>query len=63
MVMLVILIILAVDMDVGMDVGMLVAVNVVSVGVFVVMGMSVHVGVLQLDGVFNHKISTENHNC
>ena len=53
--------VLAVNMDVGVGMRMLVGMEGISMAVFVGMGMGVLVGVLQLDGVFDHKPGAEYH--
>ena len=61
MIMLVIVAVLTVDMDMGMGVGMLMGMDSISMAVFVGMGMVMLMGVLQFDGVLNHKICADNH--
>ena len=61
MIMLVVFAVLTMDMDMRMGVRMLMGMDSIAMCVFVGMGMVVLMGVLQFDGVFNHKISADNH--
>ena len=61
MIMLMVVGVLTMDMDMCMGVGVLMGVDSISMDVFVEMGMIMLMGVLQFDGVFNHKICADNH--
>ena len=61
MIMLMVVGVLTMNMDMRMGVGMLMGVDSISMTVFVEMGMIMLMGVLQFDGVFNHKICADNH--
>ena len=61
MFMLVIISVLAMNMDMGVCVRMLMGMDNTAMAVFVGMDMVMLMGVLQFDGVFNHKICADNH--
>ena len=61
MIMLMIFVVLTMNMDVGMSVCMLMGMDSVSMAMLVGMRVIMLMGVLQFDGVLNHKISTDNH--
>ena len=61
MVMLVVVAVFTMNVDMRMGVRMLMGMDSVSMAVFVGMGMVVLMGVLQFDGVLNHKVGTDNH--
>ena len=61
MIMLVIVAVLTMNMDMRMAVRMLMGMDSISMAVFVGVGMVVRMGVLQFDGVLNHKICADNH--
>ena len=60
-IMLVIFVILAMNMDMRMSVRVFMGMDDISMAVFVCVGMTMFVGVLQFDSVFNHKISADDH--
>ena len=62
MIMLVIAAVLAVNMDMCMGVMMLMGMDSIAMAMLVGMGMVMLMGVLQFDGVFNHKICADHHN-
>ena len=61
MIMFVIVAVLTMNMDMRMGVRMLMGMDSISMAMFVGMGMVVLVGVLQFDGVLNHKVCADNH--
>lgn len=61
MFMLMIVDILAVNVDMGMYMGVLMGMDFITMGMFVSMRVYMLVGMLQLDGVLNHKICAYNH--
>ena len=61
MIMFVIVAVLAMNMDMCMGMRMLMGMDSISMAVFVGVGMIMLVGVLQFDGILNHKISADNH--
>ena len=61
MIMLVVVAVFTMNMDMRMGVCMLMGMDSISMAVFMGMGMVMLVGVLQFDGVLNHKVSADNH--
>ena len=58
---LVVVAVVAMNVNMGVGMGMLVGMNGITVAVFVGMGVGMLVGVLQFNGVFNHKIGADDH--
>ena len=62
-IMLVVVAILAVSMDMGMDVRVFVGMDSITMPVLVGVGVHVFMGVLQRNGVLDHEITADDHNC
>ena len=60
-VMVVIFAVFTVNMDMAMRVRMLMGMDSIAMTVFVGMGVTMLVGMLQFNGVLNHKICADNH--
>jgi len=61
MLMIVITAVIAMNMDMGVGVRMLMGVDDISMAMSMGMGMAMLMGVLQFDGVLDHKIRADNH--